>query len=241
MIQDSPTQSKRILAFIPARGGSVGIPGKNIKDFCGKPLIAYTIEVAKESGIFDRIVVSTDSEEIAEVSKKYGAEVPYLRPAELATATANVSEAAMHMLNYLRDKEGYEPDLMYLLQTTSPLRDVGDIQKSLAIFEKEKAPALVSVCQTHHQTLNIQNGRLVVINPATEHVKRQELQTTYKQDGSMIYIVDVPYFREHKKFVPEGNTAAYIIPKWKAVDVDDMEDFELAEVLYKNRNSFKTA
>ncbi len=232
------TDKKKILALIPARSGSRGVPGKNIKNFCGKPLIAYTIEAAKESGIFDRIVVSTDSEEIAKTARSLGAEVPTLRPRELATESANVADAALHMLDYLRDTEGYEPSLFFLLQPTSPLRDAQDIQKSLELFERSGAPSLVSVCPTHHQTLHITNSRISVINPdTTAHVNRQELPPTYTQDGSMIYILDTTDFRTRHSFDAEG-AAAYVVPKWKAVDIDDQEDWQLAEVLYKNRQFF---
>ncbi len=234
-----PSSSKKILAIIPARSGSLGIPGKNIKDFAGRPLIAHTIEAAQESGIFDRIVVSTDSEDIAAVARQYGAEVPYLRPPELATATASVADAVEHMLAHLREVEGYEPELFYLLQPTSPLRDAGDIVKSLACFEAQGAPALVSVVPTHHQTLTIEGGNIKVVNPeGTSHLNRQELPQTYKQDGSMIYVQNTKHFLSHKSFDAEG-AAAYIVPKWKAVDIDDREDFELAEVLYKNKDAFE--
>lgn len=229
----------KIVAIIPARGGSKGIPNKNSKNFCGKPLIYYTITEAQKSGIFDRIVVSTDSPKIATIARKLGAEVPYLRPAKLATATASVADAVKHLLAYLREEEGYEPAAFFLLQPTSPLRDAGDIQKSFALFCKHAAPGLISVCPTHHQTLNIKDGRLRVINPeGSGHINRQDLPQTYKQDGSMIYILDTKYFKKHPSFDAEG-MAAYVIPKWKAVDIDDTEDFELAEVLYKSRRAFR--
>jgi CMP-N,N'-diacetyllegionaminic acid synthase len=237
---NSLVENKNILALIPARGGSTGVPGKNIKPFCGKPLIAYTIEAALQSGVFNRIVVSTDSAEIATIAKEYGAEVPYLRPADLATSNANVADAVVHMLNHLREHDRYEPDHFYLLQATSPLRDADDIRKSLELFRACDAPGLISVCRTHHQTFNIIDGKLKMIaREKIDHINRQELPQTYKQDGSMIYLMDTAYFRQHISFDAEGMTA-YVVPKWKAVDIDDSEDWQLAEVLFKNRSTFTT-
>ena len=230
--------NKKILAIIPARGGSTGLPNKNILDFCGKPMIYYTIAEAQKSSVCDRIVVSTDSEAIAAVSRECGAEVPYLRPPELATADANIVDTVLHMLDYLRDEDGYEPDMFFLLQPTSPLREASDITQSLGLFEKERSSVLISVCPTLFQVFYIQEGKLAYTQPQDELINRQERAATYKQDGSMIYLYDTNYFRQNPNFAPEGATA-YVVPKWKAVDVDDKEDFELAEVLYKNRDSFK--
>jgi len=234
------TEKHSILCIIPARGGSTGVPGKNIKLFCGKPLISYTIEAALKSSLFDKVVVSTDSQEIADISRECGADVPYLRPTELATSESNVVDAVIHMLDLLHQKEAYEPDILFLLQPTSPLREAGDIRAAYKQFLDDAAPALVSVCRTHYEVLHIEEGRIRVINPGEAPlINRQEHAPAYKQDGSMIYIIKVPYLREHRTFTPVGETSAYINPKWKAVDIDDPEDFELAEVLYQNRDAFK--
>jgi len=231
--------SQKILAIIPARGGSKGIPGKNIKLFCGKPLIYYTITAAKKSKIFDRIIISTDSPKIKDIGKKFGAEVPFLRPKSLAGDSSNVVDAVLHLLNYLKDKEKYIPDIVFLLQPTSPLRDYKDIINSYNFFNKLRVEALVSVCKTHQEIWHIINNKLKLANPSSNKlVNRQERSDTYKQDGSMIYIIKTDSLLRYRNFIPEG-TAAYIIPKWKAVDVDELEDFELAEVLYKSKKYFK--
>ncbi len=229
---------KHILAVIPARGGSKGIKGKNIKRFCGKPLISYTITTAQQSKLFDHIIVSTDSAEIAKVAKKYGAEVPFLRPTKLAQDTSNIVDAIIHLLDFLASSNGYRPDILFLLQPTSPLREVHDLLDSYKLFQKNKAPALVSVCKTHHQVLNIINDRLEVVNPGSVHINRQELRDTYRQDGSMIYIVNVKEFLKNKTFMPKGETAAYVIEKWKGIDIDDPVDFLMAEVMFKNKKHF---
>lgn len=230
---------KKIIAIIPARGGSKGLPNKNIKLFCGKPLIYYTINAAKKSQLFDRIVVSTDSPIIKNIAEKFGAQVPFLRPEHLAGDKSNIVDAIVHLLRHLQTKEKYLPDVIMLLQPTSPLRDLQDIKKSYELFCKLKATALVSVCKTHHEIWHIIGNRLKLANPSSSKlVNRQERQDTYKQDGSMIYIIKTRAFLRGRDFLPEG-TIAYVIPKWKAVDIDELEDFRIAEVLYKNRKYFQ--
>lgn len=229
----------KILAVVPARGGSQSIPKKNIRPFCGRPLIYYTIDAAKKSGIFDRIIVSTDSPEIGRASKNFGAEVPFLRPKRLAKDNSNVVDAVSHLLGNLRRKENYIPDYVFLLQATSPLRSPKDIIRSWKFYRRHKAKALVSVCQTHHQIFNLRRGRLKLINKESRAlVNRQEQEPTYRQDGSMIYIIETKYFLAKKNFTPPG-ALGFVVPKWKSVDIDEMEDFILAEVLYRNRNYFK--
>lgn len=231
--------SQKILAIIPARGGSKGIPGKNIKLFCGKPLIYYSIAAAKKSKIFDRIIVSTDSLEIQNISKKFGAEVPFLRPKRLAGDHSNIVDAILYLLDNLKTRENYVPDVIFLLQPTSPLRDSGDIVGSYNLFNKLRVKALVSVCKTHHEIWHIIDNKLKLVNPSSARlINRQERPDTYRQDGSMVYIIKTDSLLRHKDFMPKG-TAAYVVPKWKAVDVDEIEDFELAEALYKNRKYFK--
>lgn len=127
---------KKFIAVIPARGGSKGLPGKNIKELCGKPLIVYTIETALKSKIFDKVIVSTDSLEIAEIAKKAGAEIPFLRPKELATDTADSMDVLIHAIKFLEEK-GEKFDYIMKLQPTSPLRTEEDIRKSVKLlFEK---------------------------------------------------------------------------------------------------------
>ncbi|KKT28987.1 hypothetical protein A3G55_00465 [Candidatus Giovannonibacteria bacterium RIFCSPLOWO2_12_FULL_44_25] len=229
-------KKRKILAIIPARGGSKGIPNKAIKNFCGKPLIYYTIKEAKKSGLFDKIVVSTDSPKIAGVAEKFGALVPCLRPAKLARDKSNVADAVVHMLDYLRKSENYNPQAFFLLQPTSPLRDSTDILKSWKIFRRAKTKALTSVCRKKHQILNIVKSRIKTVSLGP--LNRGDLPDAFEQDG-MIYIVNTKFFLKNKIFEPEWKTAAYISPKWKAVDIDDMEDFKLAETLYKNRAFLK--
>lgn len=232
------TKTKKVIAIIPARGGSKGLPKKNIKMFCGKPLIYYTIKAAKRSKLFDRIIVSTDSLSIKKVAKKFGAEVPFLRPPELARDNSNIVDGISHLLKCLQKKDNYEPDIIFLLQPTSPLRTSEDIVASYQLFNKSHARALVSVCETHHEIWHIVAGKLKLVNSFPgKLVNRQERQPTYKQDGSMVYIIKPKTLLKNKSFIPEG-TVPYVVPKWKAVDIDGPEDFLIAEVLYRGRRNF---
>ena len=137
-----------VLAIIPARGGSKGVVDKNIHDFCGKPLIAHTIDCAKNSKYVNRVIVSTDSEKIADIAKAHGAEVPFLRPSELAQDKSKIVDAIVHTVLKLKEEEGYFPDYILLLQTTSPLRLSSDIDNALDLCIKRDADAVVSLCQT---------------------------------------------------------------------------------------------
>ena len=142
---------KKFLAIIPARGGSKGIPKKNIKSLLGKPLIQYTIESALKSKYLDKIVVSTDDKKIADISEKLGAEIPCLRPKKLARDNTLILPVLQHMVNFLKKKENYNPFAIVLLQPTSPLRTVRHIDEAIELFlKKPKADSLVSVMQVPH-------------------------------------------------------------------------------------------
>ncbi|CEO88250.1 acylneuraminate cytidylyltransferase family protein [Syntrophaceticus schinkii] len=132
-------KGKKILGLIPARGGSKGLPGKNIKPLCGKPLIAWAIEQGLASKYLDKVIVSTDDEEIAKVSRSFGAEVPFMRPGELATDAAKTIDVVVHALEFLKQRGGLEFDYLALLEPTSPLRKNGDIDKSIA---RTRAPII---------------------------------------------------------------------------------------------------
>ena len=147
-------KGKNILGLIPARGGSKGLPRKNIKPLLGKPLIAWTIEQALASRYLDRVVVSTDNKEIAEISKKYGAEVPFMRPKELAEDNAKGIDVVLHAIDWLKENNKRKQyDLMMLLQPTSPLRATEDIDKAIETLFLKEAKAIVSVCEVAHHPL----------------------------------------------------------------------------------------
>jgi len=144
----SNKHKSKILAIIPARGGSKGIPKKNIVNINGKPLIQYTIEVAKESKLIDRVIVSTDDDEIAEISEKLGAEVPFIRPAELAKDGTPTFPVIKHALKWLKENEKYKPELIVLLEPTFPLRTVEKVDEAIKVISSdEEADSLRGVCE----------------------------------------------------------------------------------------------
>lgn len=231
-------ENKRIISIIPARGGSKGVPRKNIKQLLGKPLIAWTIEEAKSSKYIDRVVVSTDDEEIAEKSKKYGAEVPFLRPEELATDDAKTIDVILHALNWLKTRENYY-DFLVLLEPTSPLRDVEDIDKCIEILiGNPKAEAIVGVAklESTHPEFNVainDEGFIRKSNGTTDFkvLRRQDLEDAYFFEGS-IYISEVETLKQKRTFYHKS-TLGYVVPKYKSLEVDELCDFICIEALMK--------
>lgn len=227
----------KFLAIIPARGGSVRIPNKNIKIFNGKPLIYYPIRQAIESGLFDKIVVDTDSEEIARIARKYGAEVPHLRPPHLATSDAKIGDAIEYLLQVLKLKHGYKPDIITLLQTTSPLREIEDIRACYEIMINNKARSVCTVCETSPWFYNLNSrNKLDLVNKGSDRTTNtQEVKKGYILNGCMVYMIKANRFLKTKKFLDE-HTVGVITPRWRSVDLDHPEDWVLAEFLYRHKN-----
>ena len=231
--------TEKILAIIPARSGSRGIPNKNIRNFCGRPLLYYPISIAKKSGIFDRIIVDTDSQEIAAIGKRFGAEVPYLRPKSLATDNAVVIDAVLLLLKRLR-ADGYKPDIISLLQPTSPLREVEDILNCHKLLQKPGVDSVVTVCESHPRFYHLEkDGKLVLVNHETENIiNRQQVPMGYMLNGCIVYMIKTNVFLKKKKFIYDG-TYAVVCPKWRSVDLDYIEDWVHAEILYRNKELIK--
>jgi CMP-N-acetylneuraminic acid synthetase len=229
--------NKAILALIPARGGSKCIPKKNMKPLLGKPLIAWTIEQAKRSKYIDRTIVSTDSEEIAKVSKEYGAEVPFLRPEGLARDESPTSEAIMHALSWFEEKRVYF-DIIVLLEPTSPLRKENDLDNAIKLFFKniEKADSLVSVGEVHmehpHIMKRIEDGYVKPFIEIDENIyQRQQLPKVYFPYG-VIYLLKVDAFKKYQTFY-QGKTIPYFIERWQNYEIDDIYDFICIEAILK--------
>lgn len=219
---------KRILALIPARGGSKGIKNKNIIELCGKPLISYTIAAAKESSYIDSVIVSTDSEKIAEVAIACGACVPFLRPAELALDTSTTIETVCHAIEWLVKYED-RYDVLVLLQPTSPLRTQGDIDKALEKFEREGLPvASVSRAKDSPILLRKLTGESQMVSllgiPST--VRRQDMPPVYRVNGS-IYINAISSLSENTSF--NDNACPYVMDESHSVDIDSYLDLEIAK------------
>ena len=226
---------EKILAIIPARSGSKGILNKNIRVFNGKPLLYYPISIAKKSGIFDRIVVDTDSPKIAQMGKAYGAEAPYLRPKNLAGDKSSVIDAVFLLLERLK-KDGYVPDIICMLQTTSPLREVEDIINCYKLLKKPGVESVVTICESHARFYHLgENNKLVLVNKETEKINnRQDVPKGYILNGCTVYLIKTSAFLSKKLFIFEG-THAVVCPKWRSVDLDEIEDWVHAEILYKNK------
>lgn len=231
---------KKFLAIIPARGGSKRIPNKNIKFFNGKPLIYYSIKQAKESGIFDRIIVDTESPEIAKIAKKYGAEVPFLRPAELAGDKSKVADAVEYLVKKLRREQNYMPDFICLLQTTSPLREARDIKACYDVIHNSGIKSLCTICDTSPWFFNLSSkNKLILVNKnSNKTTNTQGVPKGYILNGCFVYMVRTSFFLKTKKFVDfdNGNTVGVVCDKWRSVDLDHPEDWVLAEFLHKNKN-----
>lgn len=226
-----------IIAIIPARGGSKRLPGKNIKDLAGKPLIAWTIEAAIQSNIFDHVFVSTDSEEIANISREYGAEVPFLRPAELSSDTATTNDVVTHLVNWYETQSGNKISTIAILQPTSPLRTALNIEEAMTLMVDKSAKAIVSVCELEHpiqfcNELGVDGSMEGFIEPS--NMKRtQDLDATYRLNGA-IYIFDKSYVGRMNDLYGEG-TYAYIMSSKASIDIDTQDDFELAEYFISNK------
>lgn len=232
-------RDKKFLAVIPARGGSKGLPGKNIKDLCGKPLIAYTIETALNSKVFDKVIVSTDSLEIAKTAEKYGAEIPFLRPVELATDTADSMDVLIHAMNYLKDI-GEEFDYIVKLQPTSPLRTVEDIQKSIELLFEKGADSIISIseCQHHPLWCNTLTSDLRMNNFIKEEIKnknRQELPVYYQING-LIFLSSIEVLLKTREWYGK-NSYAYISKSENAIDIDNMIDFNIVKSIIEDRDA----
>lgn len=222
-----------MLAVIPARGGSKGLPGKNIKELTGKPLIAYTIKAAIDSNIFTKVIVSTDSREIADIAVSYGAEIPFLRPKEIAGDLTSSDDVILHALQYYQ-KQGIIYDEVCKLQPTSPLRNSGHLKESYKLFNEKKADFLVSVCECEHSPLwaGTIGEDLRLDNFISDDVKRacrQELPTYYRLNGA-IYMGKTLCFYESKSFLGK-NSVAYIMSQEDSIDIDSELDFIIAETI----------
>ena len=220
--------TKKVLSIIPARGGSKSLPRKNILDLAGKPLIAWTIEASLNSKYITKTVVSSDDEEILDISEKYGAEI-INRPGYLASDIATSESVVKHAIDYL-ESIGEVFDIVVLLQPTSPLRSYKDIDSAFEIMFASKATAVVSVCEFDNKILKAfiknTNGFLQGIsNNKYPFMRRQDLPPVYMANGA-IYIINIDLFLE-KKLLMTSNTSDYIMPSDRSADIDTMDDMKV--------------
>lgn len=220
------------IAIIPARSGSKGVTNKNIKKLCGKPLMAYTIEAAKHSGCFDEIMVSTDSEDYAEIARKYGASVPFLRSERTASDTASSWDMVEEVLSMYKER-GEQFDTFCLLQPTSPLRTADDIKSAYQLFREQATFAVVSVCEAEHSPLwcgNLPDSHEFIGFLREENMKQRQAGKKFYRLNGALYIVDIEKFREDHFLYKEGSFA-YVMSQERSVDIDTDIDFLLAELL----------
>ena len=220
-----------MIAIIPARKGSKGLPGKNIKDLIGKPMLAYSVEEALKSKYISEVVISTDCKEIQEVALKFGAKSPFLRPKHLATDNAKAIDNYIYVIDRLNKEFGYDVNDFVVLQPTSPLRKVEDIDGSIELFKSKNADSVISYTEEHHP---IEWHKYITDEGKFQNIfeerlmNRQEIKKSYFPNGA-VFVFDYKFIKQGKYF--SDNSYAYIMPRFRSVDVDTIEDFKYIEFL----------
>ncbi|WP_339670062.1 acylneuraminate cytidylyltransferase family protein [Dasania marina] len=219
-------EDKRVLAIITARGGSKGVSKKNILPIGGRPLIAWTIAAAKKSQYIDRVILSSDSQEIIDVAQQFGCEVPFVRPANLATDSASSVDVVLHALGAIN--EAY--DYLVLLQPTSIFRSAEDIDQALRLCKSSAATACVSVVESDkppYWMYHLEHNQLVpVIQQELKYSRRQDCPASYELNGA-VYVVNITDFQLQKTFLT-NDAVAYVMPKSRSLDIDTAEDVAMA-------------
>lgn len=222
----------RSLAIIPARGGSKRIPKKNIKNFSGKPMIAWPIEAAKGAGLFERIIVSTDCDEIAGIAEHYGAEVPFMRPAELADDFTGTEEVVLHALDWLAE-HGKLPEYVCCIYPTAPFLLPEDLIKGAQLIQSGNAPSVLSVCTFSYPVWRafkqLEDASLSYQWPEYEHYRSQDL-VELCHDAGQFYWLRKSSFLESKQIVMDGSLPVFL-PRSRVQDIDTLEDWQNAELM----------
>lgn len=225
---------KRILAVIPARSGSKRLPGKNIKELAGKPLIQWTIESAINCKEVDEIMVSTDDLSIAKLSQQLGVNVPFIRPDYLSQDDSSSMDVVLHSLAYFSEK-GQIFDYVVLLQPTSPLRNAKHISEAIALLVSKNGDAIISVCETEHSplwsnTLKDDCSMESFLSAKIKNKRSQELPNYYRLNGA-IYLVETKRLEKECSFLLSDNTYAYKMDRHSSIDIDEELDFDMAELI----------
>ena len=230
----------RILAIIPARGGSKGVPGKNIKMLAGKPLIAYTIEAAKKAKNLSGIIVSTDSEEIAEISRKFGAEIPFMRPEHLAQDNSQAIDTYYYTIEKLKKDYNEIYKDFIVLQPTSPFRLPEDIDNAVKIFFEKKADSVIGLVKASHppewnKKLNSEGIIEDYFNLNLGAKNRQEYEQSYTPNGA-IFIFNYEFLKRAGNYYSQ-KTYGYVMPEERSIDIDTPLDFAFAEWYLSRKNN----
>jgi CMP-N,N'-diacetyllegionaminic acid synthase len=233
---------QRCLAIIPARGGSKGLPGKNIAPLAGKPLIAHTIDAARSARSIQRIIVSTESPEIADIARCYGAEVPFLRPPELAQDETPTLPVMQHVLTALEATERFVPEIIVLLQPTSPLRLADDIDRAVAMLEETGADSVVSLCPAEYHPAwmkRLDRDRVLsFLEGGPEYTRRQDMPPVYRLNGA-IYVTRRRVLLEENRILGL-DTRALIMDAESSVDIDTPLDLKVAALILQERQDART-
>jgi len=224
------------VAFIFARGGSKGLPGKNIRMFAGKPLIAWAIEHAHAARGIRRVIVSTDSEAIAAVATQYGAEVPFMRPYHLAKDDSPEWLSWRHALEFIREDEGSFPDAMVSVPLTAPLRQPVDIERCLELFSKGDADVVITITDAHRNPyfnmITMQsNGSVGLVIPPTSGISRRQDAPEVFDMTTVAYVAKPEFVMTHESAFA-GRVKAVYVPIERSIDIDTLLDFEMAEFLF---------
>ncbi len=227
------------VAFIFARGGSKGLPGKNTRPLGGKPLIAWSIEHALAVNRIERVIVSTDSEEIAAVARDYGAEAPFIRPAELANDNSPEWLAWRHALNYLCESKGALPDVMLSVPATAPLRLALDIENCLDEYEIGDADMVITITEAHrspyfNMVKTNPDGTVGLVNPPQSAIARRQDAPAVYDMATVCYVANPKFVLTHNAIF-EGQVKAVKVPNERAIDIDTLLDFQIAECLLNIR------
>ncbi len=219
-----------MIAIIPARGGSKGLAGKNIRTLCGKPMIAYVIEEGLKSQYIDEIFVSTDDRQIAGIAIQYGAKCPFLRPAELATDHSHPIDAFIYTIERLNEEFGYQIDNFVVMQPTSPLVSVEDIDGAITQFNEMDADSVISYTKEWHRQHKYitSDYRFEPILDDNIFLDKHNSRNTYFCNGAVM-VIRYALIKERKYYT--DHSFAYIMPRSRSVDIDTIEDFEYAEYL----------
>jgi len=228
-----------ILGIIPARGDSKGVPGKNIRLLGGMPLIRHTIKEAVKSKYIDKLILSTDSDEIADVCREAGLEIPFMRPAELAQDNSRAIDTYIYTLKRMETEFNYRADILVVLQPTSPLRTVEDIDGSIEMLINKGADSVISVCEVEHspywyKTLDKEHKIQPFTSCSDANANRQELPSVYRPNGA-VYVFRNELIVEKQTYYTD-KTYAYIMPQERSIDIDTLLDFKIAGLLI-NGNS----
>lgn len=229
-------KNKTFLAIIPARSGSKRLPNKNIKDLCGKPLMAWSIEAAKQSKWIDEIVVNTNSQQYAEIAKQYGVNVPFLRPEELSQDKNTTFEYIQYTIDFYKNTFKKEYDYIVLLQPTSPLRQAHHIDEAIELCLRKNASSIISVSECEHtplwaNTLPPDHSMENFVSKEAIGKRSQDLPQYYRINGC-IFIGKVEHYLQRRDF-SMPNSYAFVMEKCYSIDIDTQDDFDLAEFFLK--------